>query len=203
VSLDVARVHAKEIGGKERRFVAARAGADLEDGVAIVQRIARHEHRLDPFVELRDRAFQSRDLTFRFGRELGVINGNELTDTRELVFRLPQARRQLDERRQATMFTTQFGEPPSVLDRPGIGESRFDFAGPLERFVQPIACAQLSFPYFWRKRSTRPAVSTSFCFPVKKGWHWLQMSVWISAWVERVWNVLPHAHLTVAVAYSG
>jgi len=29
------------------------------------------------------------------------------------------------------------------------------------------------------------------------------MSVWISACVERVSNVLPHAHLTVAVAYTG
>jgi hypothetical protein len=27
--------------------------------------------------------------------------------------------------------------------------------------------------------------------------------VWISDTVERVWNVLPQPHLTVAVAYSG
>jgi hypothetical protein len=27
--------------------------------------------------------------------------------------------------------------------------------------------------------------------------------VWISACVERVWNVFPHAQMTVAVAYTG
>jgi hypothetical protein len=30
-----------------------------------------------------------------------------------------------------------------------------------------------------------------------------QMSVWISSCVERVTNVLPQAHFTVAVAYVG
>jgi hypothetical protein len=38
---------------------------------------------------------------------------------------------------------------------------------------------------------------------VKNGWHCEHTSVWISACVERVWNVLPQAHFTVAVAYSG
>ena len=69
------------------------------------------------------------------------------------------------------MLTTKLGESPSVLDRFRIGEARFDFARPLEGVGESIAEAQLSLPYFWRKRSTRPAVSISFCFPVKKGWH--------------------------------
>ena len=69
------------------------------------------------------------------------------------------------------MFTTELGESPSVLDRLGIGEARFDFARPFEGVGESIAEAQLSLPYFWRKRSTRPAVSISFCFPVKNGWH--------------------------------
>src|SRR5262249_55637945 len=59
------------------------------------------------------------------------------------------------------------------------------------------------FAHFWRKRSTRPAVSTRRRLPVKKGWQAEQTSVWISARVERVRNVFPHAHFTVAVAYSG
>ena len=36
----------------------------------------------------------------------------------------------------------------------------------LERARQPVADAQALVPYFWRKRSTRPAVSISFCLPV-------------------------------------
>ena len=51
--------------------------------------------------------------------------------------------------------------------------------------------------------STRPPVSTSFCLPVKKGWHFEQMSTFISPAVDLVSNVFPHAHLTVAVLYSG
>jgi len=31
-------------------------------------------------------------------------------------------------------------------------------------------CASAAFSYFFVKRSTRPAVSNSFCLPVKKGW---------------------------------
>ena len=102
------------------------------------------------------------------------------------------------------MLASQLSEPPGVLDRTRIRERRFDFARSRERFRESIAETQLSFlSYFWRNRSTRPAVSINFCLPVKNGWHWLQMSVWISDAVERVWKVLPHAHLTVAVWYSG
>jgi hypothetical protein len=41
-----------------------------------------------------------------------------------------------------------------------------DFRDAGERVLEATANTQLVFPYFWRKRSTRPAVSTSFCFPV-------------------------------------
>jgi hypothetical protein len=53
--------------------------------------------------------------------------------------------------------------------------------------------------YFLVKRSTRPAVSTSFCLPVKNGWQFEQISTRIMSplMVERVWNVLPQAQCTV------
>jgi hypothetical protein len=41
-----------------------------------------------------------------------------------------------------------------------------DFGDAGERVLEAAANTQLVFPYFWRKRSTRPAVSTSFCLPV-------------------------------------
>src|SRR5581483_4382710 len=51
--------------------------------------------------------------------------------------------------------------------------------------------------YFRRKRSTRPAVSISFCLPVKNGWQFEQISTPMSPlWVERVIKVLPHAQCT-------
>jgi hypothetical protein len=90
-----------------------------------------------------------------------------------------------------------------ILRGLGISELALDRGRPVERLRQPAAKTQAVLPYFCRNRSTRPAVSTSFCLPVKKGWQAEQISVWISAWVDRVSKVLPQAQITVAVAYSG
>ena len=48
-------------------------------------------------------------------------------------------------------------------------------------------------PNFLLNRSTRPAVSTNFCLPVKNGWQFAQMSTVNLAWVLRVVNVFPQA----------
>jgi hypothetical protein len=73
------------------------------------------------------------------------------------------------------------------------GESRaarYFFAAAMEAFLSA---------YFFVKRSTRPAVSISFCLPVKNGWQLEQISVRIALplMVERVSNVLPQAQCTV------
>src|SRR5262249_50743031 len=48
--------------------------------------------------------------------------------------------------------------------------------------------------YLRRKRSTRPAVSSNFCLPVKNGWQLAQISTLMSPlWVERVTNAFPQA----------
>src|SRR5262245_651050 len=63
-----------------------------------------------------------------------------------------------------------------------------------------------SFPllYLRLKRSTRPAVSTSFCLPVKNGWHLEQISRRISVpLVERVLKVSPQAQTTFTSMYLG
>lgn len=55
--------------------------------------------------------------------------------------------------------------------------------------------------YFRRNRSTRPAVSTSLCLPVKNGWQTEQISTWMSPlWVERVSKLLPQAQTTFTAA---
>jgi len=50
-------------------------------------------------------------------------------------------------------------------------------------------------PYFFWNLSTRPAESTSFCFPVKKGWQREQISTEISFLIDLVRIWLPQAHL--------
>src|SRR2546425_4024876 len=46
-TLAEARVHAKQIGGKQRRLVAAGAGSDLDNGIAIVEGVDRKSTRLN------------------------------------------------------------------------------------------------------------------------------------------------------------
>src|SRR5690348_14797157 len=67
----------------------------------------------------------------------------------------------------------------------------------LENYFLPAAAGTLAY-FFW-KRSTRPAVSTSFCLPVKKGWQLEQISTRSISplTVERVWKVFPQAQWTV------
>ena len=61
----------------------------------------------------------------------------------------------------------------------------------------------LSIPYFLLNLSTRPPVSTSFCLPVKNGWHLEQISTRISPFVERVSITSPHAQMILLGVYSG
>ena len=69
------------------------------------------------------------------------------------------------------MLPPELGEAAGVARGRGIGEQALHLGRARERLVEPVAKAQAFFPvaYFCRKRSTRPAVSISFCFPVKNG----------------------------------
>src|SRR5690606_23780490 len=134
-------------------------------------------------------------------RHLRVLNDDELAGICELVFGLLETLCQRPHLFEPVVLPTQFGKPSAVRNRGGVGKSALHISGARNRLPQTVAeeC-QVLVPYFWRKRSTRPAVSISFCLPVKNGWQAAQMSRWISSLVDRVWNVLPHAHRTVAVA---
>ena len=61
----------------------------------------------------------------------------------------------------------------------------------------------LSILNFFLNFSTRPPVSTSFCLPVKKGWHFEQISTKMFSFVEPVSITLPQAHLITVCLYSG
>src|SRR4029077_5969329 len=61
----------------------------------------------------------------------------------------------------------------------------------------------LLMPYFLLTFSTRPAESTNFFLPVKKGWQFEQISTWILPTVERVSTTWPQAQVIVAALYSG
>ena len=172
VPLAVARVHAVQVGGEQRRLVAAGAGADLDDGVAVVERIARHEQRRERAPRARRcRARGALDLGARFGGHLGVVNGNELARLRELVFGLFELARAI-----STTGVSRRCSRPSSANCPGSLERapgwrararpprRGRARPPTDREGQSRdrrpSASRACFANFWRKRSTRPAVST-------------------------------------------
>jgi hypothetical protein len=69
-------------------------------------------------------------------------------------------------------------------------------SGRLSEPTYPVFAAAPRLNLRWN-RSTRPAVSMNFCFPVKKGWHFEQTSTRMSCLVERVWMTSPHAQVIV------
>ena len=70
LALGVLAVHAEQLGGEQRRLVAARAGADFEHDVLVVVRILRDQQHL----ELGDQRVAPRDERFQlFLRELAHV----------------------------------------------------------------------------------------------------------------------------------
>ena len=88
----------------------------------------------------------------------------------------------------------------------GIGGSafapfRFWFSGDMRYHAYDPSSVDylLYLAYFLLKRSTLPAESTSFCLPVKKGWHLEQISTFISLTVEPDSNSFPQAQCTIVL----
>jgi hypothetical protein len=169
-----------------------------------VERIGGHEEGAQGQLLGSDAVLQALDFVARLGGHLGIVKRRELARLRELGIELLEMTGALDDLAEALMLATERRQQSRVANGLGIEKIALDLGGAPERVGETVAETQtLALPYFWRKRSTRPAVSISFCLPVKNGWQAAQMSVWISAFVERVWNVLPQAQVTVAVAYVG
>ena len=71
--LGEARVHAQQVAGEDARLVAARAGADLDEDVLVVVRVAR-QHQLLQLRFERRRAARAAPRRFFFGQrgQLGI-----------------------------------------------------------------------------------------------------------------------------------
>jgi hypothetical protein len=198
-AIEESRVHAVEVRREQRRFVSASTRPYLDNSRAIVERIGWNEQRLELALDFRLRLFHPCDFRTRFGCQLGVVNDNELARLRELVIEFFQSVGQRDDVGEPLVLSSERREQPCVADGLGIDQLALDLRRARERVGESIADAQVLVPYFCRKRSTRPAVSISFCLPVKNGWQLEQMSVLMFATVERVVNALPHAQCTLAV----
>ena len=101
----IALVHAVEIAGEQRGLVAAGAGADFEDDVALVHRVLGQEGEPDVLLQgfalaLQQRALFARDVAhLRVGRGIGdhLVEVGELGDGVAIGFHLLDHRRDLGE----------------------------------------------------------------------------------------------------------
>ncbi|MBP2687097.1 MAG: hypothetical protein H6Q81_2002 [Deltaproteobacteria bacterium] len=69
--------------------------------------------------------------------------------------------------------------------------------------IRPSPLSRISSRTSLSNFSIRPAVSISFCLPVKNGWQLEQMATLISSATDIVSKVFPQAHFTVAGTYFG
>src|SRR6266436_3083112 len=88
-----------------------------------------------------------------------------------------------------------FGKKMPPAARPGgkAGGKKADCYFFFFLVASKAACAACVLAARCWNLSTRPAVSTNFCWPVKNGWQALQIPTMITGLVERVLTVLPHA----------
>ena len=78
LALGEARVHPEQIGGEQRRFLAAGAGANFEDDVLLVVRIARREQDAELLLELLALRDERLQLLLRERAHVGIAAGGEL-----------------------------------------------------------------------------------------------------------------------------
>ena len=104
-------------------------------------------------------------------------------------------------KRRSRMPSLYHSRSPRFNPESGISERKYNAEGRAPRDAA-FCCSQLYdanylMPYFLLNLSTRPLVSTSFCFPVKKGWHLEQISTVMFCLVDPVSITLPQAQRMV------
>ena len=98
----VALVHAEEIGGEQRRLVAAGAGADLQDGVLLVGRVLGQQHALHRPLQLGQALLEGRGLLL--GHRLHVGIGRHGLGILELALGLAPFADGFDQRTEIGIF---------------------------------------------------------------------------------------------------
>ena len=136
MALTVALVHPVEIGREERRLVPAGAGAEFDDGVAVVEGVAREEELVQLLGEREDFGGQPGHVGPGHAGELGIGLASELLGLGSLIFGPGQALRQPNDRREPGVLPAQRLQLRGILGRGGIGEEPFHLLRPLHRLAE-------------------------------------------------------------------
>ena len=129
-------IHPVKIGGKQRGFQAAGAGADFDDGVARIRRVRRQNTELNLLGEMFFPGFQLRDFVFGHQRKLGIGRFTfeqgavllQVGQRFQIIFAL---RRQLLE---PCVFARQFLRALRVVENLRIAQRGFDLGKTAREF---------------------------------------------------------------------
>ena len=144
--LGVARVHAEELRGEQRGLVATRAGADLEDDVALVVGIARHEQHLQALVERVEPGFDRGQLAARHLANLGVGVLQQLAVLRHVALETLPLAIALDHRLELRALARQLGVLATVGDDRRVGDETLQLLVPPFDLCETLEHARPSRP---------------------------------------------------------
>src|SRR5690606_4976157 len=112
----VAAVHPEQIAREERRLVAARARADLEEQVRVVVRILRHEMQRQLALPLLAPLPQRRGLLLAERAQLAIGTRRELLGGGEILLELPVRRKVARDGLEASVLPGQLAKAILVRD---------------------------------------------------------------------------------------
>ena len=172
---------------KSAGFVAAGAGADLDDGVAIVVRIAAEPaaraSSARSGVDLGGQPLARRPAPARRSRDrpsaaISRACASSLLQPREPIGRSHDRQRAGRVRGRATSAWPGSRAVAGSASSRATSSARASAWRSRASIGSGLAAvpSRASSAYLRRKRSTRPAVSIRRCLPVKYGWHWAQTS---------------------------
>ena len=149
--LRVAGIHPEQVAGEEGRLVAAGAGADLEDHVTVVVRVARHEQPPELGLDRLLPRLEHRELLARHAAHLlvGVVR-HRAGRLQLIAHRGPGADR-VDHRLEPRQLAAERLEPRGVAGRRRrrhLGDdrvvARLDLAKPVDHRARPAGAASRS-----------------------------------------------------------
>ena len=106
-------IHPQQVGGEQRGLVAAGAGPDLQDGVALVGLVLGQQQELHLLLEFRNARLENRKLLLGHRLHLGI--GEHGVEIVALAFGRLERMDALDQRREVGIFLRQPGESLGVL----------------------------------------------------------------------------------------
>jgi hypothetical protein len=132
----ITRVHAKQVAGKDGGLVAAGAGADFQEDIAVVMRILGHQQALQLEFFGGDPRREVGELFLAHGPCLRVLARRQLASEAEVALERYEASIALDERAQSRILHREVTELVLTCNHARVREKAADFLVSLVQFFE-------------------------------------------------------------------